>query len=140
MERVIALADALENTEFGDILSVGWAFFMRMRSECFYLMKGNPDQLFCLQSGQHFAVVIDNLVQPPVIRIRWRQRKHRPAGSMLTRGCECLMRCGPGDQSRPDLCVVHRLEKRLSSIPVGGMLFTMDATQALKTLKKYEGC
>ena len=56
---------------------------------------------------------------------------------MLTRGCECLLRCGPEDMSRPDLCVVHRLEARLENTPVGGRLFTKEATQALKEIRRY---
>ena len=32
VERIIGLADALENKELGDILSAGWAFLMRMRA------------------------------------------------------------------------------------------------------------
>ena len=83
VENIIARADALENPDLGDMLVLGLAFLMIMHSERFPLVHGRPEHLFSLPHGQHSAVIIDNLTKPPMIRIRWRLRKHKPEGSLL---------------------------------------------------------
>jgi len=83
----------------------GWAFLMRIQSECIPLEWGTPEELVTVPEGRHSAVCVIG-GKKPVLAIRWRRRKHRPAGSLLKRPCTCK-----DGQGQSPYCVVHRVQQ-----------------------------
>ena len=134
MERVTKLADAAGDEELSIINLTGWAFLLRMQSECFGLETGIPEELRQLPGGRHSGVVVELQSNPPTAHLRLMKRKNKPGGSWMQRPCECDER---GD---PDLCVVHRLGRWIQGRRRGHKIFPKycnNPAAALKQLRFY---
>ena len=125
VRAVAELAGNVNNMAYlGPLLLVGWEFLFRMQSECFPLELGRQEDLATIPAGRHSAVVVLH-TKTPSLAIRLRRRKHRPAGSLLVRSCNCK----PGSIS--NFCVVHRVTAWVSaSALLPGQKLWANATQA----------
>ena len=131
IERVVMLADALDDHEMVNIMLTGWGFLMRMQSECFPLeVSYNPVYLVEMPAHRHSIVYVDLKSKPAMLHIRWKQRKNRPCGSHLRRPCECRSR------HSNQLCLVHRMAKYIDDKNEGDKLFNIKQQVALRKLRK----
>ena len=99
-----------------------------MQSEVFPLERGQAGESIILPPGRHSALFV---AKDGAITIRWRRRKHRPNGSLLSRGCTCrVLGCVGSGPSQ--VCMAHRVQQYLQryQFKVGEPLFPRFKPQA----------
>ena len=127
--KVVSLLDLSPLTEpISVLLLLGWAFLGRMQSEVFPLERGQANESIVLPPGRHSALFV---TKDNGIAIRWRRRKHRPNGSLLSRGCLCRA-LGCAGNLPSQVCMSHRVQRHIQRhhIQVGEPLFPHFKPQA----------
>ena len=123
--QLVALNDALGLGWLVVFILLSWFGLLRVVSECFPLQKGCANEAVSLPAGRHSAVWVDH---EWTTHIRFRRRKHRPNGALMSRPCTCK-----GSNSR--CCLSHRLVPFLARCEHGRALFSEPSSRLLKRLR-----
>ena len=127
MLRLICMARTMNDIEFAVLACWSYHFLLRVQSEAIEIEVGQPsDAQRQLPESRHSAIWVDE----DKIYLKLRRRKHRPAGSLLVRHCECPK------EGENWCCPVHCLSFRYSN--AGERVFpAMTASLMKRKLKRY---
>ncbi|CAE7038795.1 unnamed protein product [Symbiodinium natans] len=127
LSQLLRLCDGMVGFDLdADLYLLAWQFLLRVQSEAVPVQCGEASEQHLLPAGRHSALWVDEQF---TCHLRFKQRKHMPDGSYMTRPCTCTR--GRVDE----LCISHRLKQRLHGLTTGQQLFKWSPGQMLKRFR-----